>query len=68
MAKSKKKASVSPANERKTLTLHKPTYERLGAWKGGERRGISFSEAIDRLLDHAEASGYKSALFDPKRD
>ena len=65
-AKGKKAKGKDAKSERKTMTLHKETYERLANWKGGERRGISFSEAIDRLLEHAQNSGYKSALFDPK--
>ena len=65
---SKKNKSAGQKPERKTMTLHEGTYKRLAEWKGGERRGISFSEAIDRLLEHAKDSGYKSALYDPKRD
>ena len=53
--------------ERKTMTIPKSTYGRLAKWKGGERRGISFAEAIDRLLEHAKDTGYESALAQPKK-
>jgi len=58
----KKSSDKAEIVERKTLTIPKDVYEKLSGWKGGERRGISFAEAIDRLLDHAESTGYKSAL------
>lgn len=48
--------------ERKTLTIPKAVYDRLCYWKGGEQRGISFAEAIDRLLEHSKATGYESAM------
>ena len=53
--------------ERKTMTIPKETYHRLAEWKGGERRGVSFAEAIDRLLEHAMDSGYESAIASPKK-
>ena len=53
--------------ERKTMTIPKSTYGRLAKWKGGERRGISFAEAIDRLLEYAKDTGYESALASPKK-
>jgi len=71
--KPKKTAVKTPSKdatqkiERKTMTIPKTTYDHLASWKGGERRGISFAEAIDRLLDHAEYTGYKSALATPKK-
>jgi predicted CopG family antitoxin len=53
--------------DRKTLTIPKEIYDRLVEWKGGERRGISFAEAIDRLVDYAQKTGYKSALVEFKK-
>ncbi len=58
-------AKKAPKIERKTMTIPKDTYDRLAEWKGGERRGISFSEAIDRLIEHAQKTKYKSALAEP---
>jgi predicted CopG family antitoxin len=66
-SKEKKSSKGTKKVERKTMTIPKSTYGRLAKWKGGERRGISFAEAIDRLLDHAKDSGYESALASPKK-
>jgi len=61
----KKKIQEEPSETRKTLTILKPTYDALSEWKGGERRGISFGEAIHCLVEFAKANGYESALAKP---
>ena len=50
---------------RKTMTIPKEVYDRLVEWKGGERKGISFAEAIDRLVEYANETGYESAMANP---
>lgn len=61
----KKKLQEKPTESRKTLTITGSIYDSLVKWKGGERRGISFGEAIYSLMEFAKANGYESALAKP---
>jgi predicted CopG family antitoxin len=61
----KKKNQEIPSESRKTLTITGSIYDSLVEWKGGERRGISFGEAISCLVEFAKANGYESALAKP---